>query len=192
MKNEFKLAILANIATATALLFLGGSGAVAQPTSPLSTTHVPLDERIAHADPAWCIKGKPGCLNKTPQPGPHDGAGTINWGPLFDAPNGRPNNTAKFNLGAPLGFLHRGELPPGASFWPAFPQQYRRNVHDSGGRGGFHHRWQNLAPERTHRRSSADGPFPRNLQRLRQNRSNDEYQHPFGHTGQWRHLQSRR
>src|ERR1700678_3959599 len=106
-------------ASAIILPLLASTAALAQ-SSPLSMTHVPLDERIAHADPARCIAGKPGCLKKTMQPGPHDGAGQINWGPLFDAPSVRPNDTAKFNLGSPLGFLHRGELLPGASFGQHF------------------------------------------------------------------------
>ena len=97
---------------------LASAAAFAQPSS---APHVPLDERIAHADPARCIAGKPGCLKLTRVVGQHNGDGIAEFGPLYDPPRGgRPNDTAKFNLGVPLGFLHRGMLLPGASFGQHF------------------------------------------------------------------------
>jgi mannose-6-phosphate isomerase-like protein (cupin superfamily) len=106
-------------ASAAVISLLASTAALAQGTG--AAGHVPLDERIAHADPARCIPGKPGCLKVTRVVGQHNGDGMADYGPLFDPPRGgRPNDTAKFNLGAPLGFLHRGVLYPGSSFGQHF------------------------------------------------------------------------
>src|SRR6185312_3037712 len=65
-------------------------------SSPLSRTHVPLAERIAHgAGPDYPA-----------HPSVHNGSGPMNYMALFD---GR-GDTAKFNLGVNLLFLHRGVL----------------------------------------------------------------------------------
>jgi mannose-6-phosphate isomerase-like protein (cupin superfamily) len=75
-------------------------------SSPLSHTHVPLAERIAHgAGP-----------NYPPHPTVHNGSGPMNYMALFD---GR-GNAAKFNLGVNLLFLHRGVLPPGGGIGEHF------------------------------------------------------------------------
>ena len=75
-------------------------------SSPLSRTHVPLAERIAHgAGP-----------NYPAHPTVHNGSGPMNYMALFD---GR-GNAAKFNLGANLLFLHRGVLPPGGGIGEHF------------------------------------------------------------------------
>lgn len=75
-------------------------------SSPLSRTHVPLDERIAHgAGPDY-----------PPHPSVHNGSGPMNYMALFD---GR-GNTKKFNLGVNLLFLHRGVLPPGGGIGEHF------------------------------------------------------------------------
>src|SRR5215469_8441888 len=68
-------------------------------SSPLSRVHVPLAQRIAHgAGP-----------NYPHHPSVHNGSGPMDYMALFD---GRAN-TAQFNLGVNLFFLHRGVLPPG-------------------------------------------------------------------------------
>ena len=75
-------------------------------SSPLSRTHVPLAERIAHgAGPDYPA-----------HPTVHNGSGPMNYMALFD---GRAN-TAKFNLGVNLLFLHRGVLPPGGGIGEHF------------------------------------------------------------------------
>src|SRR3954469_12910105 len=68
-------------------------------SSPLSRTHVPLAQRIAHgAGPDYPA-----------HPTVHNGSGPMNYMALFDGRAG----SAKFNLGVNLFFLHRGFLPPG-------------------------------------------------------------------------------
>ncbi len=80
-------------------------------SSPLSATHVPLAERIAHTDPS----------KYTVRPAVHAGAGPMNYMNLYDAPiAGRPNKTAKFNLGTNMFFLHRGDLSPGGGIGEHF------------------------------------------------------------------------
>jgi len=75
-------------------------------SSPLSRTHVPLAERIAHgAGPDYPA-----------HPSVHNGSGPMNYMALFD---GR-GDTAKFNLGVNLLFLHRGVLPPGGGIGEHF------------------------------------------------------------------------
>lgn len=75
-------------------------------SSPLSRTHVPLAQRIAHgAGP-----------NYPPHPSVHNGSGPMNYMALFD---GR-DSSAKFNLGVNLFFLHRGVLPPGGGIGEHF------------------------------------------------------------------------
>ena len=105
-----------------AILVLPGSGAGAQnaaafssipPTdpytasSPLSRTHVPLAERVAHG-------GDPSLY--PPHPSVHNGSGPMNYMALFDG----GGKTAKFNLGVNLFFLHRGVLPPGGGIGEHF------------------------------------------------------------------------
>lgn len=80
-------------------------------SSPLSSTHIPLAERIAHTDPS----------QYTLRPAVHAGAGPMKYMALYDAPiPGRPNKTAKFNLGTNLFFLHRGDLLPGGGIGEHF------------------------------------------------------------------------
>src|SRR6478735_3543043 len=75
-------------------------------SSPLSRTHVPLAQRIAHgAGPDY-----------PPHPSVHNGSGPMNYMALFD---GRADS-AKFNLGVNLFFLHRGVLPPGGGIGEHF------------------------------------------------------------------------
>src|SRR3954469_24609873 len=75
-------------------------------SSPLSRTHVPLAERIAHgAGPDYPA-----------HPSVHNGSGPMNYMALFD---GRAAS-AKFNLGVNLLFLHRGVLPPGGGIGEHF------------------------------------------------------------------------
>jgi mannose-6-phosphate isomerase-like protein (cupin superfamily) len=75
-------------------------------SSPLSHTHVPLAERIAH--------GGDGRTDAYPaHPAVHNGSGPMNYMSLWnDSPTGEGRG-AKFNLGVNLYFLHRGVLPPG-------------------------------------------------------------------------------
>jgi mannose-6-phosphate isomerase-like protein (cupin superfamily) len=76
-------------------------------SSPLSHTHVPLAERIAHG-------GDP---SQYPfRPSVHNGSGPMNYMALFDG----GGKTAKFNLGVNLFFLHRGILPPGGGIGEHF------------------------------------------------------------------------
>jgi mannose-6-phosphate isomerase-like protein (cupin superfamily) len=75
-------------------------------SSPLSRTHVPLAQRIAHgAGPEY-----------PPHPTVHNGSGPMNYMALFDGRDG----SAKFNLGVNLFFLHRGVLPPGGGIGEHF------------------------------------------------------------------------
>ena len=76
-------------------------------SSPLSRTHVPLAERIAHgAGPDYPA-----------HPSVHNGSGPMNYMALFD---GRAASSPKFNLGVNLLFLHRGVLPPGGGIGEHF------------------------------------------------------------------------
>jgi mannose-6-phosphate isomerase-like protein (cupin superfamily) len=59
----------------------------------------PLAERIAHTDPA----------KYQHLPSVHNGSGPMGYMALFDVKN---SQSAKFNLGTNLFFLHRGVLPP--------------------------------------------------------------------------------
>jgi mannose-6-phosphate isomerase-like protein (cupin superfamily) len=103
-------------ASAIILPLLASTAALAQTSplasSPLSATHVPLVERIAHTDRS----------KFTMREGVHNGAGPMNYMNLFDAPTAqRPtNNTAKFNLGSNLFFLHRGDLLAGGGIGEHF------------------------------------------------------------------------
>jgi len=75
-------------------------------SSPLSRTHVPLAQRIAHgAGPDY-----------PPHPSVHNGSGPMNYMALFDGRAG----SAQFNLGVNLFFLHRGVLPPGGGIGEHF------------------------------------------------------------------------
>jgi len=75
-------------------------------SSPLSRTYVPLAQRIAHgAGPDYPA-----------HPSVHNGSGPMNYMALFD---GRAES-AKFNLGVNLFFLHRGFLPPGGGIGEHF------------------------------------------------------------------------
>jgi len=76
-------------------------------SSPLSRTHVPLAQRVAHgAGPDY-----------PSFPAVHNGSGPMNFMAMFD---GRGNRTAKFNLGVNFLFLHRGVLPPGGGIGEHF------------------------------------------------------------------------
>jgi mannose-6-phosphate isomerase-like protein (cupin superfamily) len=85
------------------------------PLSPLAlraqtTSHpVALAERIAHTEPAKFRH----------MPSVHNGAGPMDYMPLFD----QSGNTAKFNLGTNLFFLHRGIIPPGGGIGAHFHNQ---------------------------------------------------------------------
>ena len=60
---------------------------------------MPLAQRIAHTDPS----------KYRHMPAVHNGAGPMDYMALFDT---RSDQTAKFNLGTNLFFLHRGVIPP--------------------------------------------------------------------------------
>ena len=76
-------------------------------SSPLSRTHVPLVQRIAHgAGPDY-----------PSFPAVHNGSGPMNFMAMFD---GRGNRTPQLNLGVNLLFLHRGVLPPGGGIGEHF------------------------------------------------------------------------
>jgi mannose-6-phosphate isomerase-like protein (cupin superfamily) len=98
-------------AAALLLAVFSAASALAQ-SSPLSKSHVPLAQRIAHTDPA----------KFTVRPAVHNGAGPMNYMNHYDAPTAlRPtNDTAKFNLGSNLYFLHGGELSPGGGIGAHF------------------------------------------------------------------------
>jgi hypothetical protein len=84
-------------------------------SSPLSRTHVPLAQRIAH--------GGSGALSDyPPHPTVHNGSGPMNYMAMWnDAPGGIGDTRgAKFNLGVNLYFLHRGVLPPGGGIGEHF------------------------------------------------------------------------
>ena len=70
---------------------------------------VPLTERIAHTDHAKFRH----------MPSVHNGAGPMDYMPLFD----QSGRTAKFNLGTNLFFLHRGIIPPGGGIGAHFHNQ---------------------------------------------------------------------
>ena len=76
-------------------------------SSPLSRMHVPLAQRIAHG----------GGPDYPPHPTVHNGSGPMNYMAMFD---GRGTNTARFNLGANLLFLHRRVLSPGGGIGEHF------------------------------------------------------------------------
>ncbi len=76
-------------------------------SSPLSRTHVPLAQRVAHgAGPDY-----------PSFPAVHNGSGPMNFIAMFD---GRGNRTPQFNLGVNFLFLHRGVLPPGGGIGEHF------------------------------------------------------------------------
>jgi mannose-6-phosphate isomerase-like protein (cupin superfamily) len=76
-------------------------------SSPLSRTHVPLAERIAHGgDPSRYAH----------HASSHNGSGPLDYMPLF----GDTPDSAKFNLGVNLFFLHRGVLLPGGGIGEHF------------------------------------------------------------------------
>lgn len=72
---------------------------IAIPMSSLAQNSPPLAQRIAHTDPA-----KYKHLASV-----HNGSGPMDYMALFDIKNAQ---SAKFNLGTNLFFLHRGVLPP--------------------------------------------------------------------------------
>ena len=96
------LAGMVVVAPLEAAAQVGGMTFPADPytaSSPLSRTHVPLAQRIAHgAGPDYPA-----------HPSVHNGSGPMNYMALFDGRDSSP----KFNLGVNLFFLHRGFLPPG-------------------------------------------------------------------------------
>jgi mannose-6-phosphate isomerase-like protein (cupin superfamily) len=77
---------------------------------PAQTPHAPIAQRIAHTDPA---KFKH-------MPSVHNGAGPMDYMQLFGP---RDPETAKFELGTNLYFLHRGILPPGGGIGAHFHNQ---------------------------------------------------------------------
>jgi len=96
------------VASATATAQVPGMSFPADPyaaSSPLSRTHVPLAQRIAHSGPDY-----------PSHPTVHNGSGPMNYMALFDGRAG----SAKFNLGVNLFFLHRGFLPPGGGIGEHF------------------------------------------------------------------------
>jgi mannose-6-phosphate isomerase-like protein (cupin superfamily) len=76
-------------------------------SSPLSVTLVPLAERIAHG-------GEPS--RYVHHASSHNGSGPLDYMALFDG----SANSAKFDLGVNLFFLHRGVLPPGGGIGEHF------------------------------------------------------------------------
>jgi len=74
------------------------------------TSHAPIAQRIAHTDPA-----KFQHMSSV-----HNGAGPMDYMQLFGP---RDPNTAKFELGTNLYFLHRGILPPGGGIGAHFHNQ---------------------------------------------------------------------
>jgi mannose-6-phosphate isomerase-like protein (cupin superfamily) len=79
-------------------------------TIPTRAQQVPLSERIAHTDPARFRH----------MPSVHNGAGPMDYMQLFGP---RDTQSAKFNLGTNLYFLHRGVLPPGGGIGAHFHNQ---------------------------------------------------------------------
>lgn len=75
-------------------------------SSPLSHTHVPIAERVAHTDPSKFEM----------RPSVHNGSGPMRYMALFDSRSG----SVKPNLGVNLIFLHRGELLPGGGIGQHF------------------------------------------------------------------------
>ena len=73
-------------------------------------THAPLAERIAHTDPTRFRH----------MPSVHNGAGPMDYMQLFGP---RDAQSAKFELGTNLYFLHRGVLPPGGGIGAHFHNQ---------------------------------------------------------------------
>ncbi|QHS53112.1 cupin domain-containing protein [Edaphobacter sp. 12200R-103] len=76
---------------------------------PAFAQHIPLQERIAHTDPAKYTK----------HADVHHGGGPMDYMALFD----QSGRTAKFNLGTNLFFLHRGVIPPGGGIGAHFHNQ---------------------------------------------------------------------
>jgi len=74
------------------------------------TSHAPIAQRIAHTDPA---KFKH-------MPSVHNGAGPMDYMQLFGP---RDAESAKFELGTNLYFLHRGIIPPGGGIGAHFHNQ---------------------------------------------------------------------
>jgi len=109
MKKGLLVAGLLLAGSMAAQAQVGGMSFPADPyaaSSPLSRTHVPLAQRIAHgAGPDYPA-----------HPSVHNGSGPMNYMALFD---GRAES-AKFNLGVNLFFLHRGVLPPGGGIGEHF------------------------------------------------------------------------
>src|SRR3954465_13767 len=108
----FKAVLLAGsmiLAPVVAMAQVPGMTFLADPysaSSPLSRTHVPLAQRIAHgAGPDY-----------PHHPTVHNGSGPMDYMALFD---GRATSP-KFNLGVNLFFLHRGFLPPGGGIGAHF------------------------------------------------------------------------
>lgn len=88
------------------LLALGAAASIhaQQPAS------APIAERIAHTNPAKFRH----------MPSVHNGAGPMDYMQLFGP---HDPNSAKFNLGTNLYFLHRGVLPPGGGIGAHFHNQ---------------------------------------------------------------------
>lgn len=72
--------------------------------------HAPLAERIAHTDPTRFRH----------MPSVHNGAGPMDYMQLFGP---RDSQSAKFELGTNLYFLHRGIIPPGGGIGAHFHNQ---------------------------------------------------------------------
>ncbi len=114
MKQKFLMAALLSlvpisVAFAQAGGPVAGMSVPADPynaSSPLSRTHVPLAERIAHG----------GVPTYPHHPSVHNGSGPMDYMALFDG----SGKTAQFNLGVNLFFLHRGVLPPGGGIGEHF------------------------------------------------------------------------
>src|SRR5690242_5388632 len=73
-------------------------------------SHAPLAERIAHTDTARFRH----------MPSVHNGAGPMDYMQLFGP---RDAQSAKFELGTNLYFLHRGIIPPGGGIGAHFHNQ---------------------------------------------------------------------
>jgi mannose-6-phosphate isomerase-like protein (cupin superfamily) len=86
-------------------IFLPLLGAVVAPAQ-----QAPIGERIAHTDPA----------RYRHMPSVHNGAGPMDYMQLFGP---RDPQSAKFNLGTNLYFLHRGVIPPGGGIGAHFHNQ---------------------------------------------------------------------
>jgi mannose-6-phosphate isomerase-like protein (cupin superfamily) len=76
----------------------------------IAQTQLPLSERIAHTDPS----------KYRHLPSVHNGSGPMDFMALFDIKSAQ---SAKFNLGTNLFFLHRGILPPNGGIGAHFHNQ---------------------------------------------------------------------